>query len=279
MTRDEIGRQFSEVVDVAAVVKGLMRSTRPPREPGALLELVDTVAPRPGGVIVDAGAFDGGWGERLRQRCRPAWVISVDIVGRHLPAGGSGTQSMIADVARMGLANGVVDMIWCRDTISCVSSPASVLQEFSRILRPGGGVVLYAALTTPELEPIEKRRLMRALDCPEWWSDGQAPVEDAIRQSGLVRVHEERFSPENQEFAMLNGGGDVATDLAVLGRLRRERPRFESVMGADWYERWHAWMAWPAYLLLGKLETRAWVLRKPAQRRTLPGVSDQQVRP
>lgn len=37
----------------------------------------------------------------------------------------------------------------------------------------------------------------------------------------------------------------------------------EQALGASWYERWLAWSHWQLYLILGKIETAAWILRKP----------------
>ena len=48
--------------------------------------------------------------------------------------------------------------------------PFATLTEFRRVLRAGGGVVLYTALTTDALEVHERAQLMRALGSPEWWA-------------------------------------------------------------------------------------------------------------
>ncbi len=121
--------------------------------------------------------------------------------------------------------------------------------------------MLYVAFPTSELDRRERERLFKALDVPEWWDRGRAAVDDAIVDAGFQVERQEPISPEHQERALLDGG-DIARELAVLGRLQREGARFESEMGVIWYERWRAWMAWAPYLLLGKLQTAVWVLRK-----------------
>lgn len=51
-------------------------------------------------------------------------------------------------------------------------------------------------------------------------------------------------------------------DLVVLARLEGEREAFEAIAPGPWAARVRAWNSWAIYLLLGKLETRAWALRK-----------------
>ncbi len=107
-----------------------------------------------------------------------------------------------------------------------------------------------------------RARLFAALDTPPWWDNGDAAVNEAIAGAGFSVSHHENVSPEHQEWDLLDRS-ELVRELAVLGRLHRLRARFEEEIGVVWYERWRAWMAWAPYLLLGKLQTVAWVLKKP----------------
>jgi hypothetical protein len=98
---------------------------------------------------------------------------------------------------------------------------------------------------------------------PAWWNDGRQPIDRAIAAAHLDVVHEERISPENQETALAERNAELLDDLALLARLERSPAALEQVVGAAWTRRIRAWSRWPLYLLLGKLETRAWVLQKP----------------
>ena len=98
---------------------------------------------------------------------------------------------------------------------------------------------------------------------PHWWRDGRRPIDDAVAEGGLDVIRVERRSPEHQESALLDADPELLHDLAVLGRFERESSALEALTSSVWAARFRAWSAWPAYLLLGKLETLAWVVRKP----------------
>jgi len=240
-----------------------LASTRPPRTPAALLELVELVAPAPGSIAVDLGSYNGKWAEPIGARfgCH---VVPLDIV--ELPmqdARGRGLTPVLADMQRLPFASSSLSLVWCRDALSMVADPARVINETARVLTVGGGAVFYTALTTDRLEPVERREFFEALEAPAWWDRGRAPIDEAIAGSDLEVVHEERFSPENQESALTEAEPALLKDLIVLARLARERPAFEAMAPGPWAARVRAWNSWAIYLLLGKLETRAWVLRKP----------------
>ena len=253
--------QFSGFPDLVPVVDRLMAETRGPRSPEDLLDLVDPLGLGSGSLVIDAGSYDGNWARRLEKRFGSE-ALAVDVTPAAVGAAAqNGTRAVTGDLQHLPIRAAAADLVWCRDMLSCVPDPLAALREFWRVLKPTGAVVLYVAFPTPELEPLERERLLKALDAPEWWGRGRAAVDDAIHDAGFDVVRQEPVSPEHQERALLDGG-DVARELAVLGRLQRERARFESEMGVMWYERWRAWMAWAAYLLLGKLQTVVWVLRK-----------------
>ena len=253
--------QFTGFLELVPVVDRLMAETAAPRSPEDLLDLVEPLGLGPGSLVVDAGSYDGGWARRLEKRFGSE-VLALDVVPAAVGAAAqSGTRAVTGDVQRLPIRAAAADLVWCRDMLSCVPDPLAALREFWRALKSTGAVVLYVAFPTPELEPKERERLFKALDAPKWWAGGRAVVDDAIVDAGFQVVHHEQVSPEHQERALLDGG-DIARELAILGRIQRERARFESEMGIIWYERWRAWMAWAPYLLLGKLQTVVWVLRK-----------------
>jgi len=91
----------------------------------------------------------------------------------------------------------------------------------------------------------------------------QVTIDDAVAAAGLDVILVERRSPEHQESALLHADPELLHDLAMLGRFERELPAIEALTSPVWSARFRAWAAWPVYLLLGKLETIAWVVRKP----------------
>jgi ubiquinone/menaquinone biosynthesis C-methylase UbiE len=253
---------YGDVGRIYTLVDHWLATTRPPRKPSALVELIDLVAPPRGSVAADLGSYDGKWAEPITARfgCH---VVPVDI--EELPiksAQSRGLAPVLADMQHLPFPSSSLSLVWCRDALSMVPDVGRVLRETARVLTPDGGAVIYTALTTPRLEPLERSEFFEALDAPEWWDGGRATVDAAIAETNLEVVHEERFSPENQESALAEADTDLLMDLVALARLERERPAFEAIAPGPWAGRVRAWNSWAIYLLLGKLETRAWVLRK-----------------
>jgi ubiquinone/menaquinone biosynthesis C-methylase UbiE len=54
------------------------------------------------------------------------------------------------DLEALPVADGVCDLVWCRDTLCCVGDCRRMLTECARVLRPGGGRVLYAVFATDQ---------------------------------------------------------------------------------------------------------------------------------
>ena len=248
---------YGDVARVYALADQWLATTRPPRKPSALVDLIDLVAPPAGSDAADLGSYDGKWAEPIAGRfgCR---VIPLDIAQPPMQlALARGLTPVLADMQALPFRSSTLSLIWCRDALSMVPDPGLVIDEIARVLTPGGGAVLYTALTTERLEPRERQEFFAALEAPDWWGLGRAPIDVAIARSPLEIVHEERFSPENQESALAEADRDLLKDLVVLARLERERSAFEAIAPGPWAARLRAWNSWAIYLLLGKLETRA----------------------
>lgn len=262
--RKERPPHYGDVARIYGLADKWLATTRPPRVPSDLLDLIELVRPPAGTVAVDLGSYDGGWVEPIADRfgCH---VVPLDLLEPPLhDAHSQGLHPVIADMQVLPFAPSSVSLVWCRDAVSMVRDPASVVREIARILVPGGGAVLYTAVTTELLEPIERRELFEALEAPAWWDGGRAPIDEAIDGTDLLMVHEERFSPEHQEAALADADPALLKEFVVLARLQRERPAFEALAPGPWAARVRAFNSWGIYLLLGKIETRAWVVRKPA---------------
>ena len=263
--RDKLAESFGSFLDIVPIVNRLVAETRPPRDPLSLLDLGLKAGAHAGQLGLDAGGFNGKWAKRLIDRygCR---MVVLDIAQSALrEAAQIGLTTVAGDVQAMSLPSAAFDFVWCRDMLECVADPAATLREFWRVLKPVGCVMLYAAFSTPDFEPKELAQLIRAVDQPAWWDQVSAPVEKAITSAGFEIDLREVISPEYTEHALRGQDPDLISEMALLGRLRRERARFEAEMGTMWYERWVGWMQWGLYLLLGKIQTIAWVLRKPAR--------------
>ncbi|HEX9992024.1 MAG TPA: class I SAM-dependent methyltransferase [Acidimicrobiales bacterium] len=228
-----------------------------PRPPSMLFDVAAGLALPGDGPVLDAGCRDGAHARTLAERLGRL-VLGVDLVRGNL----SGVRTAaVADVAALPFPAGAFALVWCRDTLELVPDPAATVAEMARVLRPGGAVLLYTAWATEALEPAERARLFSALALSPAGAD-RACVEAAIGASGLAVESFEEVSPEWAEHDLEHGGGRTVASLLTLARLRRGRDRFAALAGERAYEQAVAFSQWAAYLVLGKLQTGLWVLRR-----------------
>lgn len=144
---------------------------------------------------------------------------------------------MNADLQQLPFRTSSLSLVWCRDTFSMVPDVGTACGEIARVLRRGSGAVIYTAVATPRLEPLERAELIEALTMPEWWTDGRGPIDDAVAAAGLDVMKVERRSPEHQESALLDADPHLLHDLVVLGRFERELPALEALTSSEWSAR------------------------------------------
>jgi SAM-dependent methyltransferase len=204
---------YGDVARIYALADEWLASTRPPRDATALLDLVDLVAPAPGAVAVDLGSYAGKWAERIAARFQ-CEVIPVDVAERPLQAAREQRLApVLGDMKFLPFASSSISLVWCRDALSMVSDPMRTMSETARVLVAGGGAVVYLALTTDRLEPLERAEFFDALEAPAWWGRGRVAIDECIGAAGLEVIHEERFSPEHQESALVEADPDLLKDL------------------------------------------------------------------
>ena len=252
-----------EMVSTFERLEDVRRNLAAPRASQTLVDDVAVLGVGPGDLVADVGAWGGLWSERLTAKygCR---CIALDLSCKGLSeCAARGVPAVVVDAEVLPLPTVSVDLVWCRDTMSTLESPRAVLTEFVRVLRPGGGVMLYTAVTTPRLESSERAWFLDALEAPTWWNLGRSPIDDAIKETGLEVVAFETKSPEYSEAIMAVDPSEISEQLCRVAQMRRARFELEQALGARWYERWLAWSHWQLYLILGKIETAAWMLRKP----------------
>lgn len=236
-----------------------------PRSPEMLFDVAATAGIKHGDVALDAGCRDGRHMRELVDRFGCS-VVGVDLVESGLvkavtsvPHNSFGLAC--ADIEYLPFGQASLDFVWCRDVLEMTENPSLALAEFLRVLRPGGGVMLYVAFATEALEPQERARLFAALGLhPTGMSE--RVVEEAIATLGFEVLAKERVSPEWIEHGIEKGDRDDWSTLTIA-RMRRARAELEEKLGSEWYERIYAWACWQPYLLLGKLQTVAWALCAP----------------
>jgi SAM-dependent methyltransferase len=273
MTDPAVRREITELYAEQGWPDGgdaLLGRSLGPRSPDLLLDAPGWLGLEGGGLVLDAGCRDATHAIALARRygCR---VLGVDLVAAWLPKG-------LADAAAAGLAgqvdlvqgdlqalpvgDGACDLVWCRDTLSCLPDCGLALRECARVLRPGGGMVLYAVFAGERLETGDRALLVQGLgNSPA--SMHRPTVEAAIAAAGFEVRRRERIGSEWTEHRLEHDPGDLTQNLLEVARLTRDRERMEAALGPVWYRRALAFALWRPQILLGRLVPVLYALVKP----------------
>jgi hypothetical protein len=191
----------------------------------------------------------------------PGWLgLGVGHLG--LEAGCRDATHAIALARRYGCRVLGVDLVWCRDVLSCVEDAGRVLGECALVVRPGGGMVLYAVFATDQLAPADRALLVEGLGNSPASMD-QPTVEAAIAAAGFQVVRRERITSEWSEHQLERDPGYLTEDLLEIARLTRNRDRAEATVGLVWYRRALAFASWGLQIVLGRLVPVLYALGKP----------------
>ena len=220
----------------------LLHQSLDPRAPELLLEAPGWLGLDAGQLVLEAGCRDATHAIALAGRygCR---VLGVDLVSTWLPQGRAdaataGLDDQIAmvqaDLEALPVADGACDLVWCRDVLSCVGDAGRMLRECARVLRPGGGMVLYAVFVTDQLAPGDRSLLVEGLGNSPASMD-QPTVEAAIAAAGFQVVRRDRIASEWSEYQLEHDPGYLTQDLLEVARLIRNRDQAEATLGPIWY--------------------------------------------
>jgi SAM-dependent methyltransferase len=243
-----------------------------PRGPELLLEAPGWLGLEAGQLVLEAGCRDATHAIALAGRygCR---VLGVDLVGAWLPKGraevaaaglAAGVALVQGDLEALPVADRACDLVWCRDVLSCVEDAGRMLGECARVLRPGGGMVLYAVFATDQLAPGDRALVVEGLgNSPA--SMHRPTVEAAIEAAGLRVVRREPIASEWSEHQLERDPGYLTDDLLEIARLTRNREEAEAVLGPVWYRRALAFASWRLQIVLGRLTPVLYALSKPAR--------------
>jgi SAM-dependent methyltransferase len=238
----------------------LLRRSPRPRGPETLLEAPGWLGLAAGQLVLEAGCRDATHAMALAGRygCR---VLGVDLVGAWLPTGraeaaAAGLEAGITlvqgDLEALPVADGVCDLVWCRDVLSCVEDAGRMLGECARVLRPGGGMVLYAVYATDQLAPGDRALVVEGLGNSAA-SMHQPTVEAAIAAAGFQVVRRETIASEWSEHQLEHDPGYLTQDLLEIARLTRNREEAEAILGPAWYRRALAFATWRLQIVQGRL--------------------------
>jgi SAM-dependent methyltransferase len=236
-----------------------------PRPPDFLLELAVPLL-TPERRLLDVGCRDARHLIPLVARSGCTGV-GIDPVDRNVDRARAAVTAADLDqriVIRRGVMEEIeepdssVDVVWCRDVLPVVPDLQAGFSEIARVLKQGGAAVIYTVFATPRLEPQEAAAFQPLGNVPQ--NLERARVEGALEQAGFRVERLEEIGTEFREYDE-ERTQPVSENLLRLARLRRRREEVIQRFGRDKYDLWEASLHWLAYLLLGKLEPVAYVLR------------------
>lgn len=255
--------------DYGAAVEALDRSLSP-RRGTSLFDTVASVGVGDQDTLLDIGGREGQDALAMAERfgCRAVCVDPVaanlergaDLVAQHDSA--HLVELRLGSIEHIPAADGEFTMIYSRDMLGHVNDLGRALAECARVLRPNGHMVIHEVFGTALLEPQEK-----ALVCdytatvPERLS---VPVFETTVAAGAFSI--ESVDVVGSEFTEFNQeAGKVPNYLLQVSRLRRAKDQLVAELGEVPYRVMYGNALWSIYRLIGKLETRVYVLRRSGE--------------
>lgn len=223
----------------------------------------------PDSVVLDAGCRDGAHLVRLAQEYGVAGVgvepVAIHVERARVAVNAAGLDGRIQIVhgtmEDCDYPEGYFDFVWCRDVLEQVEPLVPALVRASRVLKPGGRILIYTTVATDLLEPGEAAMLREHLGNIEF-NLIETNIEAAFEAAGLSVEDKDVIGTEWREYAE-ERTQPASTALLRLARLRRQRESVIVSHGEDIYRHVEANLHWEAFQLLGKLRSIVYLLRKP----------------
>jgi cyclopropane fatty-acyl-phospholipid synthase-like methyltransferase len=224
----------------------------------------------PGDLVLDIGGREGQHALSMAERfgCR---AVSVDPVGANNERGqelvaaheyGHLVELRLGSIEQIPADDGRFQLVFSRDMLGHVEDLALALAECRRVLSPGGLMVIFGVFATPMLYPEEERRLCAdSAMVPERLS--VANFEATVAASGFSVESLEILGSEHVEASQ--EAGTAPNYLLQVSRLRRAKESLLEELGEVPYRAMYANALWSIYRLIGKLESRIYVLRRDDQ--------------
>lgn len=252
--------------DYEAAVVALDRSLSP-RPSASIFDVVGAVGVGAGDVVLDIGGREGQHGLVMAERfgCR---VVSVDPVAENIERGqeivgdheyGAMVELRLGSIEQIPAEEGAFQLIFSRDMLGHIEDLERAFLESLRVLSEDGHMVIHQVFATPMLEPEEVQRLSAdSATVPERLS--VAGFEAAVVATGF---EVERLEVVGSEWAEASQEAGTAPNFMLqVARLRRARDQLVEELGEVPYRVMYANALWSIYQMLGKLESRVYVLRR-----------------
>ncbi len=236
-----------------------------PRGPDWIFGLTDEIGLKTSARVLDLGCGPGDQARALADRYR-ARVVAIDPVVEQLhharaAAGSRPVLVMAGTMESIPAAAASIDLIWLRDALMHSNDPGSTFRECSRVLRPGGHLLLHTAYATARLAAHELELLEADMSVSRASLD-VARVDAEISAAGLEIVRREVLGSELAEhYELADGLGGRA--LVRLARLERHPELLLDRLGPEGFRAARGLYHWVVFELMGKLSYRTSLLHKP----------------
>jgi cyclopropane fatty-acyl-phospholipid synthase-like methyltransferase len=264
-TRVTVEEMFGDW-DYEAAVARLDRSP-PPRSAVLLLDAVGSLGVGPGDLVLDIGGREGQHALVMAE-CFGCRVVSVDPSPSHHGRGqenvaahdhGHLVEVRLGSIEQIPAQDESFELAYACDMLQHIEDLALALTECRRVLSPGGFMVIFEVFATPMLYPEEEQRLCAdGAMVPERLS--VANFEATVTANGFSVESLEILGSECVEAAQ--EAGTAPNHLLQVARLRRARETLVEELGEVPYRVIYASALWTIYRLIGKLESRIYVLRR-----------------
>ncbi len=253
--------------DYEAAVAVLDRSLDP-RSATSLYDTVDSLSLGVDDVILDIGGRDARHSLEMAKQfgCR---VVAVDPVEANLERArqavadhecGNLVEVLAGTIEQIPADGSSFDLVFSRDMLGHVEDADKAFAECVRVLKPGGWMLIHHVFATPLMEAGEAQRLYTdSATVPERMA--VHGFEQAVLSAGFtiedVDVIGSEWAEASQE------AGSAPNYLLQVSRLRRTRERLIDELGEHVYRSMYANALYSIYQLIGKLESRVYILRRP----------------
>ena len=254
--------------DWEAAVEAVSRSLDP-RPSSSIFDTLERLGVGPDDRVLDIGGRAGGHALVMAERfgCR---VVSIDPSPENLAEGmttiaehevGHLVEVVLGTIEQIPAGDGAFTVIFSRDMFTHIPDADIALAECFRVLAPGGAMVLHQVFATDLLEPIEAAQVFgHTAGVPERFSS--EGFEEAAVGAGFVVEDVEVVGSEWYEASQESG--KAPNYLLQVSRLRRNREALIEEIGEVAYRVVYGNALWSINQLLGKMESRVYVLRRPA---------------
>lgn len=213
----------------------------------------DPLGMAPGSIVVDLGSAGGELSARLRELGYT--VVAIEPDAQLAPRSGARSATCMALGEAMPVRSGAADAALVIEVLEHVADPPSVLEELSRILRPGGRIIV--AVPTDYTERLYRKLHPRyEINSTHLHVFSRVELEEFLRRSGFVveQCRTENLAPalawivhsvlrteadhtgtvRSRRWVDLASAGLVRL-WAALPLLRRARALLAERFGKSWY--------------------------------------------